>query len=245
MKNPFNRPKIGILLDYVESGTFSTRPHYALRQSYFDAVWHAHGLPVAIPYINDAKRDYLTYCDGLILPGGFYPFPTSIYGESAKLGETIHPRYAFEQDFVQQALDADTPILGICAGMQILAASTGATLYRDVRNELPTNIDHLNAQPAESPAHEISIVEGTHLNEILGTTKMVVNTAHKEALKDNLDNLTISATSEDGVIEGIELTEKRFCVGVQWHPEFFAFKNNPNFNLFTSLIKAADLPSQP
>ena len=161
MTAPSKRPKIGILLDYVESGSFSTRPHYALRQGYFDAVWGAGGVPIALSYISDAANAYLAICDGLILPGGFYPFPAAMYGEPDVTGETVHPRYAFERDFVLRALDEDKPMLGICAGMQVIAAAKGATLYRDVRDELPTDIDHLNAQPAEATAHGISIVPGT------------------------------------------------------------------------------------
>jgi len=234
-----NRPLIGILLDHQASGTFSSRPHYALRTGYFDAVWRAGGLPVALPYIADAAQDYLARCDGLILPGGFYPFPARIYGETAPAGETVHPRFQFEEGFTRMALDADTPMLGICAGMQVIAAATGATLYRDVRADLPTDIDHLDAAPAEQAAHPVAIVEGSLLARTLGVTALDVNTAHKEALKDGLSGLGISATAPDGVIEGIELPDRRFCLGVQWHPEFFAAEGDPNLNLFSRLVAAA------
>ncbi len=234
-----NRPTIGILLDYQPEGSFSSRPHYALRCGYFDAVWRAGGLPVAIPYIEDAADAYLAATDGLILPGGFYPFPARLYGRAAAPGETLHPRFKFEERFVGQALDADRPMLGICAGMQVIAAAAGATLYFDVRDEMPTDIDHLNARPAEEAAHGVEIEPGTLLAKTLGTTHLDVNTAHKEALKDGLDALRVNARAEDGVIEGIELPERRFCLGVQWHPEFFAADGDPNFNLFTALVDAA------
>ncbi len=234
-----DRPTIGILMDYQSDGSFSTRPHYALRCGYFDAVWRAGGLPVALPYIEDAGEDYLRTCDGLILPGGFYPFPASLYGRRAEAGEMIHPRFAFEDTFVRRAIDLDYPMLGICAGMQVIAASVGATMYNDVRTELPTKIDHLNAQPAEETAHDIQITPGSLLGRTLGVETLEVNTAHKEALKDGLGGLSVSATAPDGVIEGIELADRRFCLGVQWHPEFFANEGDPNFNLFTALVAAA------
>jgi len=234
-----NRPLIGILLDHQASGTFSSRPHYALRTSYFDAVWRAGGLPVALPYIADAGPEYLARCDGLILPGGFYPFPARLYGEATPADETVHPRFQFEEGFTRMALDADKPMLGICAGMQVIAAATGATLYRDVRDGLPTDIDHLDAAPAEEAAHAVTITADSLLARTLGVTELNVNTAHKEALRDGLSGLTVNATAPDGVIEGIELPEHRFCLGVQWHPEFFAAAGDPNFQLFSRLVAAA------
>ena len=233
------RPLIGILLDYQALGSFSTRPHYALRTGYFDAVWRAGGLPVALPYLAEAADEYLARLDGLVLPGGFYPFPARLYGEAAPAGENVHPRYAFEERFGGLAMDADKPMLGICAGMQVMAAATGATLYRDVRAELPTDIDHLDGKPAEEAAHGVAIAPGSLLARTLGVTDMDVNTAHREALKDGLEHLTVSATAPDGVVEGIELANHRFCLGVQWHPEFFAAPGDPNLRLFTRLVEAA------
>ncbi|MDD9877479.1 MAG: gamma-glutamyl-gamma-aminobutyrate hydrolase family protein [Magnetovibrio sp.] len=234
-----SRPVIGILLDYQSEGSFSTRPHYALRCGYFDAVWAAGGLPMALPYIADAAQDYLSQCDGLILPGGFYPFPAALYGDPPPAGETVHPRYQFEAGLARRALDADAPTLGICAGMQVIAAEMGATLYRDVRAELPTAIDHLNERPAEETAHPVAVTAGTRLHGVLGVDALDVNTAHKEALKAYPDALVVNAVASDGVVEGIEVPDRRFCLGVQWHPEFFAADGDPNFNLFSALVEAA------
>ncbi|MBT5298405.1 MAG: gamma-glutamyl-gamma-aminobutyrate hydrolase family protein [Rhodospirillaceae bacterium] len=233
------RPTIGILLDYQEEGGFSSRPHYALRCGYFDAIWRAGGLPVALPYLEQARADYLGLCDALILPGGFYPFPAALYGDPEPVDEIVHPRYRFEAELAAQALTEDIPMLGICAGMQVIAAAKGATLYRDVRDELPTDIDHLNEKPAEEYAHGVEITPGTRLRALLGVDDLAVNTAHKEALKDTADGLVINAVATDGVVEGIELPDQRFCIGVQWHPEFFAEHNDPNFNLFAGLVDAA------
>ncbi|MEK9723699.1 MAG: gamma-glutamyl-gamma-aminobutyrate hydrolase family protein [Rhodospirillaceae bacterium] len=234
-----DRPLIGLLMDYQESGDFSSRPHYALRCSYFDAVWRAGGLPVALPYLADAVDDVVARIDGLILPGGFYPFPAALYGEATPAGETAHPRYAFEAALADAWLAADKPVLGICAGMQVIAAASGATMYRDVRGELPTDIDHLNERPAEEAAHAVAVTAGTRLRDVLGVDALDVNTAHKEALKTVPGGLTVNAVAPDGVIEGIELGGKRFCLGIQWHPEFFAASANPHMNLFTALVEEA------
>ena len=79
------RPTIGVLMDYEAAGSFSKRPHYALRTAYFDAVWRAGGAPIALPYVSGAIHEFLTVCDGVITPGGSYPFPPAWYGETIDL----------------------------------------------------------------------------------------------------------------------------------------------------------------
>lgn len=233
------RPRIGVLMDYEATGSFSTRPHYALRCAYFDAVWASGGLPIALPYLAAAASDYLDTCDALILPGGFYPFPAKLYGKPTPTAEEVHPRHAFEVELTRHALERDTPLLGICAGMQVIAATQGATLHGDIRNDLPGPIDHLNERPAEQAAHAVDVTPGTLLHRLTGKTSFDVNTAHNEALKDIPENLVINARAPDGVVEGIELPDRAFCLGVQWHPEFFLEDGDPNRALFDALVSAA------
>ena len=233
------RPLIGILMDHQDGGSFSTRPHYALRSAYFDAVLKAGGLPVALPYLVDARDDYLERCRGLVVPGGFYPFPATLYGREAEPGETLHPRYAFEAGLTRAALDRDLPLFGICAGLQVIAAATGATLYADVHAEPGTDIDHLNGRPAEETAHAVAVTPGTLLHRIVGADRLDVNTAHREALRSGGDGLVINAVAPDGIVEGIEVPDRRFCLGVQWHPEFFTDDASPHLALFRAFVAAA------
>lgn len=234
-----DRPLIGILMDYEEAGSFSARPHYALRCAYFEAILKAGGLPVALPYLEDARDDYLERCDGLIVPGGFYPFPAALYGRKPAPNETVHPRYAFETGLTRAALDRDLPLFGICAGLQVIAAEVGGTIYADVHEEPGTDIDHLNGRPAEEAAHGVAITPGTLLHRITGTERLDVNTAHREALRAAPDGLIVNAVAPDGIIEGIELPDRRFCLGVQWHPEFFLNDGNPHLALFQAFVQAA------
>jgi putative glutamine amidotransferase len=233
-----DRPLIGILLDYESEGSFSKRPYYALRTAYFDAVWKAGGLPVGIPYLEDARADYLSALGGLIVPGGFYPFPPEVYGQPAN-GGTLHPRYAFERTLMTDALKGDLPTLGICAGMQVMAVARGATVWRDIKTELDCAVDHLNEKPAEQTAHTVAIKAGTQLFRITGKAEIAVNTAHNEALKDIPDGIVVSARAPDGIVEAIELPDRRFAIGVQWHPEFFLNDGDPNFRLFEELVSAS------
>ncbi len=234
------RPTIGILMDYEAEGSFSTRPHYAIRTGYFEAVWRAGGLPVALPYLTDAIAGFLDHCDGLVTPGGDYPFPPDWYGDAADPAAASEPRFRFERDITQAAMAADFPVLGICAGMQVMAGVLGGIFHRDVRSDVETAIDHLNEKPAEETAHTVTVTPGSLLHRIVGSGEMAVNTAHREALKAAPDGAVINAVAPDGVIEGIELPEKRFMLGVQWHPEFFADKGDPNFALFEALVAATE-----
>ncbi len=234
-----SRPLIGILLDYAKEGSFSSRPHYALRQAYFDAVDCAGGIPLGLPYQSRLRMEYLDRLDGFILPGGFYPFPDSYYGDRENSSEPVHPRVSFEEEFTKALLDQDKPLLGICAGMQAMGAALGAKMYRDVHGAIETHIDHLNEKPAEDIAHQVTISEGTRLHAITDCTALGVNTAHREALMSVPDGAILNAIAPDGVIEGIEVPDHRFALAVQWHPEFFLNRGDPNLAIFEALIAAA------
>lgn len=232
------RPLIGILLDYQDEGTFSSRPHNALRCAYFDAIDVAGGVPVALGYTPDLIDDLLDRLDGLIIPGGFYPFPAIYYGEPED-EKPVHPRAAFEVSLTRRALELDMPVLGICAGMQVLGILRGAKIHRDVHTAVETDIDHLNEKPAEDIAHTVAITPGTLLHAIAGSREIGVNTAHREGFTEMPENILVSAVAPDGVIEGIEFADHRFCIGVQWHPEFFLDRDDPNRRLFEALCSVA------
>jgi len=232
------RPIIALLLDYEEQGSFSGRPHYALRTAYFDAIWRAGGLPVAVPYIAEALPEFLQMCDGVLTPGGNYPFPARWYGQT-DTSQQQHPRFKFETDITKNALQNNLPILGICAGMQVLAGIHGATFHKNLHHVIKTEIDHLNQCPAEQRAHSIDISENTQLRRIIGKNKIDVNTAHNEAIDAVPTGVTVSARAPDGVIEAIEIPSARFAIGVQWHPEFFMDEDSPDFLIVKSFVETA------
>lgn len=238
------RPLIGILLDYQDEGTFSSRPHNALRCAYFDAIDTAGGVPVAIGYTPDVIDDLLDRIDGLVIPGGFYPFPAIYYGEEEDEAP-VHPRAAFEVTLTRRALDLDMPILGICAGMQVLGILRGATIHRDIHQAVETDIDHLNERPAEEVAHTVAVTPGTLLHSIVDAREIGVNTAHREGFTEMPDNITVNAVAPDGAIEGIEFADHTFCLGVQWHPEFFLKPGDPNRRLFEAFCNAATAHAAP
>jgi putative glutamine amidotransferase len=66
---------------------------------------------------------------------------------------------------------------------------------------------------------------------------MAVNTSHHQAVLEPGPGVMVNATAPDGIIEGIEDPKRRFCLGVQWHPEFHIDPGDAR--IFCALIEAA------
>jgi putative glutamine amidotransferase len=162
------KPLIGIVLDNETSGDYSSYPYYVLRRHYFDAIEKAGGIPLGIHHSEEFVGDYLHLLDGLLMPGGDYDIPPEVYGDTA-IHESVvtkKERLQFDWNLTQMFLEADKPILGICAGEQLLAVMLGGTLIQDIKSASSTSLEHYLDDRA-SPAHNISIEEGTLLKKIL------------------------------------------------------------------------------
>jgi putative glutamine amidotransferase len=233
-------PRIGITLDWQQEGTFSSREHYALRAHYFNVITRAGGCPVGIPYLPDHIPNYLDMLDGLLIPGGFFASPKSWYGEhDSNSPYEESPRLAFDMALIEQALARDMPLLGICAGMQLLGGLFGCVMTPDLHAHYATSIDHINGAVAEKYAHDVILSKNTRLHSLLKMERFAVNSAHREAIITMPDTLVVNAVSEDGIIEGIEVPGKRFAIGVQWHPEFFETDGEPSFELIKHFVREA------
>jgi putative glutamine amidotransferase len=232
------KPIIGIGLDYsakkIADGGYANFPWYALRRNYSHAIATAGGIPIFIPYEDNNIKDYLKLCDGLLLPGGDTDIHPSLYGEKISVKkinlDENNPRINFELKLIKEALKTKIPILSICAGFQALNVVLGGSLYQDIAEQVQTKISHRDP-------HMISITKGSLLNKITGKTNYSVNSFHHQAVKELGGNLKASATSEDGLIEAVELTNHPFCIGVEWHPEFQDTKEDKA--LFKAFILAA------
>jgi len=234
------RPIIGITMDWEEKGTFSKRPYYALRESYFDIIYKAGGLPLAIPYIAEAIDEYLARISALVVPGGDFALSRDWYMDPDE--EKPWPpskRLDFDMAIIKRALDKNIPFLGICAGMQVMGGVSGAKMTPNVNKYLSTSIDHRNQNPPDQFAHEVKVVTNSLLHRITGKENFPVNTAHSEAIIETPQNILISAKAEDGGIEAIERTDKDFAIGLQWHPEFFLDDDNPGLLIFKALVEKA------
>ena len=239
------KPTIGITLDYRKQGDFSCYPWYAVTEIYIKAVYHAGGIPVLLaPHPGeDLVKNYLSSVQGLIITGGNYDIDPALYGcEDTYPGNKIDPiRTKFEWMMIEQALDKDLPLLGICGGHQLLNVVLGGTLIQHIPDSIEhalvheSNMVHPLGMPREKAAHSIKISENTLLHKIVKTESLEVNSAHHQAIHKLGKTVVVNAEAPDGVIEGIEVPGVRFCLGVEWHPEFHV--NEGDAKIFEHLIK--------
>jgi putative glutamine amidotransferase len=223
-----NLPLIGITIDGHDPVTsefakqYSDYYWYALRSACVDAIISAGGLPIFLPHDINLIPHYVRLLDGLLISGGGHDTPPKYFGEYK-----IHPnsrikerRSAFEKDMFYAFVKTKKPILGICGGMQLIAALSGGKLYQYLPEE---GIFHEHSQdtPREQPFHNITCVKNTQLYSIFknNAQPIDVNSVHRQGVKET-GHLTPCAYSGDGLIEAFEDQNHPFCIGVQWHPEY-------------------------
>jgi len=232
------RPLVGVTIgnDHRRAG------HFSQREDYVRAVEAAGGLPVILaPGRPDDALELAGRIQGLILSGGADVDPAH-YGERAHetVTDVTPERDAFELALAREALRRDVPTLAICRGQQVLNVALGGTLIQDIPSSVSGAADHDPERERWELAHEVRILPGSALRQVLGEDKVAVNSFHHQAVKDLGEGLVASAWSlADGVIEGIEAPGRRFAVGVQWHPESF-WNRTPGFQgLFEAVVAAA------
>lgn len=171
-----------------------------------------------IPSLSNVEKtdliDSIKMCDAIIKPGAvkLFGFDRFIYGYT---------------------LDRNIPFLGICAGMQIMAAHNKEFIQNIKIEDGPIN----HKVSDEHYAHEITLLPGK-LKNIINKDKIMVSSRHAYRVPNGGIH-TISARSEDGVIEAIENPDCDFNIGLQWHPELMGDDENSKL-IFESFIDAAD-----
>lgn len=240
-----SRPIIGVTLDSEEGGGFADSPWYAIRQNYLSCIAVAGGVPVALPHLAELADAYLDMIDGLVVTGGAFDVPPAMFGEEART-DTIYlkpARTTFEAAVLRGALARDMPVLGICGGHQLLAVLAGGKLVQHIPDEIETTLEHAVSKNTEKTGgkswatHQIAIEADSLLARVAGTTSQQVNSSHHQAVRSVQAPMRVTAVAEDGVIEAIELTDKAFAIGVQWHPEYKQVDGDAN--LLKALIAAA------
>jgi len=233
------KPVIGVTLDAEKPGGYSKFPWYALRANYAEAIAGAGGLPVALPHLPALAEDLLDRIEALVVTGGAFDVDPALYGDTARHASVTlkETRTATEQALVRGALARNMPVLGICGGEQLLAVVLGGALIQHIPDSVPNALAHEQPNPRDQAGHSVAVVPGTLLHRIVGTGKMQVNSSHHQAVLGAGPRAVVNARATDGVIEGIEDTAYRFCLGVQWHPEFLIDPGDTR--IFAALIAAA------
>jgi putative glutamine amidotransferase len=200
------------------------------------------GATARVLEVSESPRSVAAEIDGLLLTGGGDVDPV-FYGQERHpaVYDAEPGRDEFEIDLARRAMEADLPVLAICRGTQVLNVAAGGTLVQDIPSTIDTDLAHSIERPKDALAHGVLIREGSALQRALGREASIcgVNSRHHQSIDTLGEAFVAVATASDGVIEAIESPEKRFCLGVQWHPENFwrTGEFSPLFDAFVSAIK--------
>lgn len=216
---PCAKPLIGVTANFSEG-------QLQLAPGYFRSVEAAGGIPVIIApkrMPNANMSLLLDRIDGLLLSGGADINPILVGEDPVPALHGINTeRDLFELTLTRLAYNRQIPMLGICRGIQVLAAALGGTIMQDIATSLPHTqlIKHSQDADRATATHFVEAVEGSRIAELLGK-RFAVNSFHHQAVGQCGPRFRITAQSADGVIEAIESTEMKSIIGVQWHPECF------------------------
>lgn len=234
------RPIIGLTtyLEQAQTGVWDVQAAF-LPKVYFEAVNRAGGIAVLLPpqpIDEQIANDVLDGLDGIIITGGKDVDPAR-YGQEphAETDEPRRDRDAWEDGLLMAAIDRGLPFLGICRGAQMLNVALGGTLVQHLPDVIGST--RYNLGGGEFADNDVEIEPISKLGEVLaGHSSFPVKSYHHQAIGELADGLVVSARSDDGVIQAIELPGATFGVGVQWHPEQGAEEDSL---LFEGLVEAA------
>jgi putative glutamine amidotransferase len=229
-------PVIGITC-YVEDvvrGVWASTSHALLPYDYVTKIERAGGIAVLIPPRADADAqmagEVVSRLDGLMLAGG-------VDVEPQRYGAQPHPslqqarpdRDAFELALAHVTRELDTPVLGVCRGMQVMAVAAGGMLEQ----HLPDLVGHEEHSPAPGVygSHLVRTVKGTKMSALLGQ-QVVIPSYHHQSVSSH-PGYVPAAWAPDGTLEAMERPASRFQLAVQWHPEA-----GQDDRLFEAFVKA-------
>ena len=245
------RPIIGITVNYDPKETVGMASGMGVAGQDWDfvsgdyiySIERAGGIPVLLPRLEDMSvlEPLIDKLDGVLVSGGHDVDPHG-YGERTQgyCGRLVPERDVMDLAITRYAYEKKKPILAICRGIQILNVALGGNLYQDLEREGGFCHHFMDNTPREYPVHSNTIAEGSILEGIYGKSEIEVNSFHHQAVKDAAPAAVITATSSDGVPEGIEVSGGHpFTIGVQWHPEMM-FRSEEQQKLFRAFVKACE-----
>lgn len=245
------KPFIGITTNFIKDDQFGIavqigglgQSWQALADDYIRAVFDAGGIPVILPVLPDSREAeaFISHLDGILFSGGCSLSPLNYNCDMIpQVGEICQERDTQEIALMQSALNVPgLPILGVCRGCQLLNVVLGGSLVPDIVTGI--NGNHFFAdQRMNVPMHRIEIKDGSMLKNILNGENRV-NSYHHQCIDRPGKNVEITARDRHGVPECIEVsTDRKFVLGVQWHPEGLAHDYEGHANIFREFIRAAE-----
>lgn len=225
------KPVVAIIMD---ENTSQGGTAYDTGKGYFRAIEQAGGVAIGLPYSADSLMFAEQHCAGLMSTGARIRFLPQWY-VTGEQGTAPHSdRFEIERALVRRFLDLDRPYLGICNGMQMLGCLSGCFMSGNASAYTDGTIAHDD----RDTRHDVMVSKGSQLHTITGKDVLRVNSFHREALVQFSNQVRISASSSDGLVEAIERPDKAFALGVQWHPERLIEEADDARALFEAFVKA-------
>lgn len=226
-----------VLIGIANPGNDPLRTYFKMK--YRKSIERAGGKMVVLEADPSRAAEYVSSCDAILIPGGPDVDP-SLYGEEReeKCGRANPARDAFEPVLIRTAVEAGRPLLCVCRGIQILNAVYGGTLVQNLAGE-KKKLHMSRIRDMANHVHGVSVREGSLLSAITGKDRMGVNSLHHQAVKDVGRGLSVSAVSEDGLVEGLEIDGYGRCIAVQWHPEHLAARDPVQRKIFEAFVGMA------
>ena len=213
------KPLVGISDNYGEEDWHN------LKVEYVSALADAGALPVIVPFSLDADvlAATLSRLDALVLSGGGDLAPETFGGAFSPYAHKPNlPRDHYDIMLYRLALAQRLPVLGICRGLQVINVACGGDIYQDLPHEVnPAMTRHSQQAPKWQGVHGITFDADSNTARLMPQLQFMCNSFHHQAIKQLGDDLRITATSDDGVIEGIEHISAD-VIAVQYHPERMA-----------------------
>ena len=208
---------------------------------HLEGIREAGGTPVIFPLTEDREEleQLCSLCNGFLITGGQDVDP-AIYGETPipQMGEICTVLDQMERQVLEYAIKEDKAVLGICRGIQYLNAMLGGSLYQDLNVQHPSKTEHHMEPPYDRVIHQVQIIDGSPLHQLLQVTELGVNSYHHQAVKTLAPSLTVMAESEDGLVEAVYMPKKNYVWAVQWHPELSFQTDVCSRKIFESFVAA-------
>lgn len=211
---------------------------FYIGRSYINSIYKFNAIPLVLtPIVADIPKKELVKSiiekiDGLLLSGGGNVGSNSNKCFKPHLIEQQRRRYEFEALLIKEAWESDLPVLGICRGHQMLVEVLGGTITEQpISGHTPRGRDNC--------WHNIRIKSSSKLANICGTETWKVNSFHVQAVERIPNCLEVTARCDDGTIEAVEARDKRFFMGVQFHPEMMVENDEIAFKFMREFINVA------
>jgi putative glutamine amidotransferase len=216
--------------------SFWDQTAHLVADSYVASVQRTGAIAVLLPVDGRVPLELLDRIDGLLLIGGADIDPSAYGAERDQLTESTYPdRDAFEIALLRGAIERDTPVLGICRGMQALNVALGGTLVQHIPEVNGVAPHRRVVGTFDGTEHVVELDAGSLAARSAGEEVHTARCHHHQAVDKLGEGLVVTGRAQqDGMIEAIELGDGAWVLGVQWHPEA-----DERSRLFAALTEAA------